>query len=52
MAMLFLAHILIGSRFDAFDVGLGPEQDQLQSHSEFGGDERPNANAGFHLAES
>jgi hypothetical protein len=51
-AMAFFAAILVGSPFDGFNARLGPEQDQLQSHSEFGGDERQSANAGFHFAES
>jgi hypothetical protein len=50
MALVAADHV--GDPFDGFDLCLGPEQDQLQGHSEFGGDERSSANAGFHFAES
>ena len=40
-----------GARFDGFKLCLGAEQDQLQGHSEFGGDEGSSADAGFHFAE-
>jgi len=49
---LFVAANHPGAPFDGFELRLGPEQDQLQGHSEFGGDERSSADAGIHFAES
>ena len=51
-AILFVAANCTGVPIDCFELRLGPEQDQLQSHSEFGGDEGSSADAGFHFAES
>ena len=51
-AIAFVAANHTGAPVDCLELRLGPEQDQLQGHSEFGGDERSSADAGFHFAES
>lgn len=50
-AIGFVAANHTGTPFNGFALRLGTEQDQLQGHSKFRGDERSSADAGFHFAE-